>query len=100
MRNIRSRVVVVSALAAAVALCPGVAASATPDTVTNASADADGSAAQRVDDRPDPQDAERRAGIEEAVVESRSTLESTSFFWWKTSNPISKLSPSECIAAP
>src|SRR3954463_10928955 len=68
MRNIRSRVVVVSAVAAAVALCPGVAASATPDTVTNASADADGSAAQRDADRPDPQDAERRAGVEEAVA--------------------------------
>jgi M6 family metalloprotease-like protein len=68
MRNIRSRVVVVSALATAVALCPGVAASATSDAVASASADANGSAPQRVDDRPDPQDAERRAGIEEAVA--------------------------------
>ena len=68
MRNIRSRVVVVSALAAATALCPAITASATPDTTPSAAADADGAAIQRVDDRPDSQDAERRAGIEEAVA--------------------------------
>src|SRR4051812_10093877 len=68
MRNIRSRVVVVSALAAATALCPAITASATPDATPSAAADADGAAIQRVDDRPDSQDAERRAGIEDAVA--------------------------------